>query len=250
MSLLLLTRLTIVMGAIALCMSLFYNRPAKNIQLGRQNALPQFKLDQDIVQRKYDGLIQLVTADKYKGFCSGFVISNSYAVTAAHCLVDEDGNMKNAEEIKVRSIEIVEEDGTKQQTIMPIEIVGLSLATDYALLIGDFSDFTTLKINTGASAINEIKGTQLLPGISVPMFAVGFPLGGSEPMALPQQNCQTLGETIMCQGIMFRGCSGGFLIDPITGVVVGINHAINLQGQETFFKFMIAIFDQFNVETY
>lgn len=250
MSLTSLTRLTIVAGLIALCMSLFYKTKVKNIQLGRQNDLPAFKLDQDIVQRKYDGLIQLISADTYKGFCSAFVISKDYAITAAHCLVDEDSRMKNSKEIKIRSIEKVEEDGNKQQTILPVEIIGLNLTTDYALLIGNFSEFTPIRIDTKASAINGIKGTEVLPGVRAPMFAVGFPFGGTEPIALPQENCQTLGETIMCQGIMFRGCSGGFLIDPITGVVVGINHAINLQGQETFFKFMIAIFDQFNVETY
>jgi hypothetical protein len=244
-----LTRITIVMGLIALCTTFLF-KEVKNVQLGRQENLPAFKLDQDISKKKYDGLIQLVTADKHKGFCSGFVVSKEYAITAAHCLVNEDSKMKDSESIKARSVKFVDESGNTQQLITPVEIVGLNLATDYALLIGDFSEFSAMKIETGAAAIRGIQGVELLPGIVVPLFAVGFPFGGAEAMAFAQERCETVGDMFMCKGIMFRGCSGGPIIDPVTGTVYGLNHAINMQGQETFFKFLIALFDQFNVETY
>lgn len=247
MSLASLTRLTIVVGLIALCMSL-WTKKQKNVQLGRQENLAKYSRDQDYSRNDFPALIQLITADKHKGFCSAFVISNDYAITAAHCLVDADGDMKDSNSIMARSIEVTDpETAIKQMLSIPVEIVGTSIAQDYALLTGDFSRFTKFRIDISPVVTQQIFNREVLPGISFPLFALGFPNGIKDAVALEQTDCRPIYDYFYCSGIMYHGMSGGPVIDPTTGTVLGINHAIGGSG-DTYFKVMIGIFEAFNVE--
>ena len=247
MSLTWLTRLTIVMGLIALCMSLLQKNP-KNVQLGRQENLATYSHDQDYSRKEFPALVQLITADTHKGFCSAFVVSDDYAITAAHCLVDEDGDMKDSDSMMVRAIEVTDpETAIKQSLITPLEIVGLSLAQDYALITGDFVRFTKFRIDVSPVVTQHIFNREVLPGLSIPLFALGFPNGIKDAVALEQVKCFPVYDYIGCSGLMYHGQSGGALIDPTTGTVLGVNHAIGPNG-DTYFKVMIGIFEQFNVE--
>lgn len=247
MPLVTLIRLTIVMGVIALCMNYAFKTP-KNVQLGRQENLQAFSRDQDYSNKDFPALVQLITKDKHKGFCSAFVVSDNYAITAAHCLVDEDREMKSSNEIMLRSIEVVDpETAEKQGLITPIEIVGVALAQDYALVTGDFSRFTKFRIDVTPVVTQHVFNREVLPGISIPLYAVGFPNGIKDAVALEQVNCIPVYDYFGCAGIMYHGMSGGPVIDPTTGVVLGVNHAIGPNG-DTYFKVLLGIFEAFNVE--
>jgi hypothetical protein len=242
-----LTRITIVMGLIALCTTFLF-KEVKNVQLGRQENLPSYSRDQDYSAKDFPALIQLITKDKHKGFCSAFVVSSDYAITAAHCLVDEEGEMKDGASMMARAIEVTDpESAEKQLLITPIEIVGVALRQDYALVIGDFSRFAKFRVDVSPVVTQSIFNREVLPGLSIPLFAIGFPNGIKDAVALEQAKCFPVYDFIGCSGLMYHGMSGGALLDPTTGTVLGVNHAIGPNG-DTYFKVMIGLFEAFNVE--
>ena len=199
-------------------------------------------------KKPYDGLIQLISVDKHKGFCSAFVVSKDYAITAAHCLVDSDAKMKQEDTMMFRTIETVDAEGNKTQLSAPFTIIGLNLNTDYALIKADFSQMNVFRLKADVRAIGAALQRDILPGVSVPLFAAGFPNGDKSPVVLAQGPCRTTDDFLECRGIMFHGMSGGPLIDPLSGDVIGINYAIN--DGSTYFRFMVGLFDMFNVEAY
>ena len=147
--------------------------------------------------------------------------------------------------MKVRSIMRTDEEGNKDQLTAPFEVVGASLSADYAVIIGDFSQFSTFAVDI-VGGLNSIMIRQSLP---VPLYAVGFPQGSHTAVAIPQSRCQFSKDNIFCVGnIMFHGLSGGPLVDPLSGAAIGVNNAISSDG--TLFKTLFGIFDQFNIEAY
>lgn len=223
--------------------------PAKNTQLGSivdQDQLPAYSRDQNFEKRKYFGVVRVVDSATFKGFCSAFVISDDYAISAAHCFYDENARIKD-KEYKIGTDTVIDEETALQSVLYtPAHLVGIHVAGDYALLKGDFKEITHLKINVSPLVMEQITNRSPLPGFEVPLFALGYPNGIKDGAGYMQVSCRQIADYVQCRGAMFHGLSGGALFDPITKEVVAINYAIGENG-DTYFKLMMGIFEAFNI---
>lgn len=166
--------------------------------------------------KKYAPAVRLhgeITDNNPDGFvCSGTVISNDYVVTAAHCLVDEDGKMLKT--INLKSLRGA--DGS-EVTVVGTPI-GINQRADYALIHGDFKEFAKTPIDNRAEAIYTINARAVL--------TCGFPWG-DHPTCLPLLSGISPCRGQMCAaGVLYPGMSGGPVIDSSTGVMVGVNTAV------------------------
>jgi hypothetical protein len=153
---------------------------------------------------KFSPLIRLHT-DKDVFFCSGFVVSKNYAVTAAHCVYDLPK--------KRPSIKIYDENNKNTDT--KVAVAASDGQMDFALLVGDFSKFNAVLVDDSMLNItNTIFSKELL--------ACGFPNGGRKSCSIFKPNDPYYFE-VSGFGMFYPGMSGGPVIDTSTGQVVGLN---------------------------
>jgi S1-C subfamily serine protease len=159
---------------------------------------------------KFPPLIRL--HDKKSGafFCSGSVIGKNYIVTAAHCL---EGRSHQKVSIDVRTL-----DGQK------VKVDGTAIwyepRSDQGLVYGDFSTFNYIDM---ANQTAPLIRAYMNPGNV--MLACGFPYGGDV-------FCSTFTERHMSffqfagAGFLYPGMSGGPVVDASSGILVGVNTAV------------------------
>ena len=138
-------------------------------------------------------------------FCTGVVIGANYALTASHCLVDEEGVMRK------EHVHVLNDDKSISVDAKP---AGVNLRMDWGLLHGDFSKIP-------GSLVFEV-GFEASPGV----IACGYPHGANAitcQVLVPYMND---GFFIKCQpgGMLFPGMSGGPVFDK-EGHLVGLNIA-------------------------
>lgn len=174
--------------------------------------LPVF--DQSDITRnspeKHVSLIAIMKEEsgKIEFHCSAFVISDKLAVTAAHCVIDENGFLEKDELIIVDTKDI--------DTKVRAKPAAANLRADMAVITGDFSGFNKAQMS-GTGFINA-------PG---PFGTCGFPWGAFPALCtdfVPKANyyAEEKGD-----GHIFPGMSGGPVIDYTTGLIVGINTEIH-----------------------
>lgn len=183
-----------------------YSSPERQRTYPRLAKLPSIKLGEPSIGTK-SPIVRLFQADGM-ALCSGVVISSNYILTAAHCLLDDEGHLEKGP-ILVKSDD-------KQITVKAIPASAYS-RSDVGVITGDFKDF---KI---ASVITDPKVIMNLPG---PFVSCGFPYGGDllctqvNPMGI--QNFMLIGD-----GILFPGQSGGPVISQLFGFVLAVNSAVS-----------------------
>lgn len=179
--------------------------------------LPPFKYEdnrQSKNENKRYPIIRLTYEDK-KGkdqfVCSAFVVSNLYAITAAHCIVDR------AYFIRLDQIRIYDENN--MDTGVTAEAAAVNLRVDYGVVKGDFKSFNKVRIE------EQMDGFQYTQG---PYASFGYPWGG-EMMVAPLRIMPNISRmfNIHVLGPIYPGMSGGPVIDTSTGVAIGINHAVD-----------------------
>jgi hypothetical protein len=166
----------------------------------RNEPLPPFQMHQDYKQTPYAPVVRLSDVND-RFFCSGSVISNDYVVTAAHCVMDTHNFVPGLHKGVIRVTSLPGANG------LTIERDGLAGAAntraDYALIKGDFSDFTKIPMTAAPMDLMRIQG---------PILTCGFPWS-AELACYPAGNGFLFYDMIGLQGRLFPGMSGGPVID-------------------------------------
>lgn len=161
-------------------------------------------------ESKYPAIVRLHTTDG-RFFCSGFVISAKYVMTAAHCLTEDFELTDNPISIRLPSGQDVNTVGTP---------AAVNINSDLGLITGDFSGFNVVHVSTTPGLT-----LQIFMGAAGPVISCGFPYGDQATCLqfLPQTNFLNF---IAGQGFLYPGMSGGPVFSLLTGIVVGVNSAM------------------------
>lgn len=193
--------------------------------------MPNFSISENAKQlpaMAHPSVIRLHGTDldgnKDEFFCTAFVISDVYAVTAGHCL-DDGGKMSTKDITVFETIQTSEVTFEHKSTGVVAHAAGMNRRGDTGLVTGDFSTFKKVKFTPYPSDILRIliNNLQTLKG---QLVAVGFPYGDI-PLSAPILFKGTENFHLAANGVLYPGMSGGPLIDPVTGYVVGINSYVN-----------------------
>jgi hypothetical protein len=149
---------------------------------------------------KLQPIVQLYRNGQF--YCTAFVIGNNYALTASHCLVNEDWDGKTDDAIEIRLDN------------KPTGVVGKAAATDFrrdlGLISGDFRKFDIMPLDNDD------------PGLAPDLITCGFPGGNKHVLCthfIPEVNDLF---SIKGEGFLQPGMSGGPVINPQINAVVGI----------------------------
>lgn len=142
---------------------------------------------------------------KMQFHCTAFVVSNRYAITASHCLVDESWRI-------VRDKNYIH-DVTLKNTGIIAKAASINTRADLGAMIGDFSSFHKLKMETTYGMLK----------LSGPFFTCGFPWGATPPVCNGFRPQAPYYDKIKGLGFMTPGMSGGPVIDSATGMVGAVN---------------------------
>lgn len=133
--------------------------------------------------------------------CSAFIISQSIAMTSAHCIIS---NM-------IQSLS-----NQNKTHFQGLQVVSKDIDRDIAILKGDFSKYKSFKLLLGKSGFEEFNKTYT---------TCGYPYGGklicNKTMILSNQITEIRGT-----GIIMPGMSGGPVFDTETMEVYCVNKAV------------------------
>lgn len=144
--------------------------------------------------------------------CSATIISNTYALTAAHCLID----YKTGEMIEKINIKPLGDNATLIEGIP----VGVNQRADYALIKGNFKDFLKLRVDVSPYTFFESNGNQVI--------SCGYPWG-DKPACYPVLAFGPCATSYCARTILYPGMSGGPVIDGNRGVVIAVNTAASME---------------------
>jgi len=138
--------------------------------------------------------------------CSAFVIDDTYALTAAHC-INVSGELTKH---KLKAYY------NNSNSYVEVLAVGYDSSSDIGLLTGNFSDFKSLVPNFYDDYL-----------FSHPDFiACGYPRGDSQVICNVFYVKSNTYDKIDGKGLFFHGMSGGPVIDTVTGQAVAIISSI------------------------
>lgn len=137
--------------------------------------------------------------------CTAFVVSNIYAITAAHCLENARGNL-TVDNIYIYNLELV-------NTGIVGHAASMNSRGDFGAILGDFHNFRKLRVSN-AYGFGGHKG---------PFGACGFPWGSLPLVCQSFEPAAPYYDKVMGHGFLTPGMSGGPVIDLETSDVVGVN---------------------------
>lgn len=192
-----------------------YILPVRQIVFGSPQTklenLPSINFSKIDYSKKENGyMIRLHNERDGEFFCSGFVISDHYAITAAHCIVMD----MEYPELKVSGIKIYNE--RMQDTGIVAQAASANARADYGIIIGDFSKFTKAKL--------DYKPTSIIRR-SPALMTCGYPWGATAACYYFRPTGNFFSQ-MAAEGFMFPGMSGGPVVDAVTGEVFAVNSAV------------------------
>lgn len=171
-------------------------------------SLTQEGVKSAVTTGKFRGIVKLKTVDNMF-FCSAVVISNTQAVSAAHCFMHLPAN-----EFIVESIA----NENKKVLVAGANVVAYNGRADTALIGGDFSEFDQFQIDTNPESDILVNDYNLV--------TCGFPYGGNL-VCYKFSGPYKMVDGIAGAGQMYAGMSGGPVIDLKSGKVLAVNHAVS-----------------------
>ena len=241
-------RLNILLKTIALVLAisfgLFYVFRSHPKSYDTLSNLPPFNVNQNISATAEQVEPPVIRLHDKNGifFCTAFVVSDVYAITAGHCLND-DGSL-STKPIKI----FVQDDDSKaifRDTSVVAKAAAINNRGDTGLLLGDFSKFRRLKIIYNANMLLQIVQINKQLGGGGIFISIGFPYGDGG-VGIQSQLDMPCGFSLCGRGILYPGMSGGPVMDPITKYVVGINSAV--YDTTLIFSSLVSIFASFDIQ--
>ncbi len=157
---------------------------------------------------KYDSIIRLVSPDGYF-YCTGFVVDNNYAITAAHCVLNDMGIM-NTDDVLIHN-------SHSFFTGVIAKPVAVEKYRDVAFLKGDFSEFS--------QQATDFNGKSIKTGMK--LKSCGYPSGQYDMFCVDLiQNGNRYFQYRATGAPIFKGMSGGPVYNE-EGVAVGVNSAVD-----------------------
>jgi hypothetical protein len=169
-------------------------------------AKPKFDLHTESNKPSLEPLISIYRKinGKFTFYCTAFVVTDKYAITAGHCLLSHKGDLTK-DIIQVR-------DPKLKETGVYAKAASINTRADLGVITGDFRTFKKFAI--------DADGLLSKPG---PFYACGFGYGNAPPQCYPFKPTGIYGFAIKGNGFMYPGMSGGPVIDRATGAIVGVN---------------------------
>jgi Trypsin-like peptidase domain len=179
-------------------------------RISRIKPLPVFKMSEMGKTTGLPFMIALYHADKagdWRYQCTAFVVTNKYAITAAHCVTDENGSIERSL-LQVRSLDL-------KTPLTYVRAASMNSRADLAVVTGDFSKFQHAMINRDGYF-----------GSVGPYTTCGFPWGDTPPICTPFVPSANFYFGIQGSGALFPGMSGGPVVDLGSGKIIGLNQLV------------------------
>jgi S1-C subfamily serine protease len=195
-----------------------------------RGALPSFSEIQDYSSKTWNSAV-LISSEE--GQCTATVISNDYALTAAHCVTERSRWTSGLmDEVKI----IGYSQQKKETTTLLATPVAANIRADYALIKGDFTAFSKVALLHSSDMLMLLQG---------PFIACGFPYN-SAGVCYQGENIAKQEERLLIDAAIFPGMSGGPVVNRATGEVFAVITA--MQGSYGVITPLIGLFESFGIE--
>ncbi len=204
-----------------------------------QGERPPFRALQDYTGQTFEPFVRLENMNG-EFICSATVISDDYALTAAHCVLETSLLGVTSLKDNLRTVGKPLEGrypAAVDSNVVEVQAVAAGVRADYALVKGDFKLFTKAPISVSPRQTEQIVG---------PIIMCGYPYGDSFICYTTNNQISPHYGHFQILGQLYPGMSGGPVIDYAMQRVIGVNTAVG--AGSVFFAPLVGLFVSLDVE--